>query len=122
MDRPIITLPVCLNSLIYKYERGSGVGWRRLLGKPAEAAKWNVAAATRKVAIDKYLWNAGKGMYFDYDYEKGEQSSYNYIATFYPLWAGAADATQIAGVERTPQAAGAAGRLRDERYELRRAV
>ncbi len=91
--------PVCLNSLLYKYERD--LAWMATtLGKPAEAAKWNVAAAARKVAIDKYLWNAGKGMYFDYDYETGEQSSYNYITTFYPLWAGAADATQIAGVER----------------------
>ncbi len=91
--------PVCLNSLLYKYERD--LAWMATtLGKSAEAAKWNAAAAARKVAIDKYLWSAGKGMYFDYDYEMGEQSSYNYITTFYPLWAGAADATQIAGVER----------------------
>jgi alpha,alpha-trehalase len=39
-------------------------------------------------------------MYFDYDFEKGEQSSYNYITTFYPLWAGVADAEQIAGVRK----------------------
>jgi alpha,alpha-trehalase len=39
-------------------------------------------------------------MYFDYDYEKGEQASYDYISTFYPLWAGAANAEQIAGVEK----------------------
>jgi alpha,alpha-trehalase len=70
------------------------------LGKPAEAAKWNAAADARKAAINKYLWNAGKGMYFDYDFEKGEQSSYNYITTFYPLWAGVADAAQTAAVEK----------------------
>ena len=39
-------------------------------------------------------------MYFDYDFEKGEQASYNYITTFYPLWAGASSAEQIAGVEK----------------------
>ncbi len=91
--------PVCLNSLLYKYERD--LAWMAAtLGKPTEAAKWNAAAEARKAAIDKYLWNAEKGMYFDWDYEKGEQSSYDYIATFYPLWAGVADATQTAAVEK----------------------
>jgi alpha,alpha-trehalase len=91
--------PICLNSLLYKYERD--LAWMATtLGKPAEAAKWNAAADARKAAINKYLWNAGKGMYFDYDFEKGEQSSYNYITTFYPLWAGVADAAQTAAVEK----------------------
>lgn len=31
-------------------------------------------------------------MYFDYDYIAGKQSTYDYLTTFYPLWAGAADA------------------------------
>jgi alpha,alpha-trehalase len=91
--------PVCLNSLLYKYERD--LAWMATtLGKPAEATKWNSEAEARKAAINKYLWNAEKGMYFDYDFEKGEQASYHYISTFYPLWAGAADAQQIAGVEK----------------------
>ncbi len=91
--------PVCLNSLLYKYERD--LAWMATrLGKPADAAKWNAAAEARKAAIDKYLWNAAKGTYFDYDYEKGEQSGYNYISALYPLWAGVAGAAQIAGVEK----------------------
>ena len=91
--------PICLNSLLYKYERD--LAWMATaLHKPEDAAKWNAAAEARKTAINKYLWNAGKGMYFDYDYEKGEQASYNYISTFYPLWAGVSDSTQIAGVEK----------------------
>jgi alpha,alpha-trehalase len=91
--------PVCLNSLLYKYERD--LAWMATqLHKPADATKWNAAADARKVAIDKYLWNPAKGMYFDYDFEKGEQAAYNYITTFYPLWAGAANAEQIAGVEK----------------------
>jgi alpha,alpha-trehalase len=91
--------PVCLNSLLYKYELD--LAWMATtLGKPAEAAKWKAEAEARKAAIDKYLWNAEKGMYFDYDYQKGEQSSYNYITTLYPLWAGVANAAQIAGVEK----------------------
>ena len=91
--------PVCLNSLLYKYELD--LAWMATtLGKPAEATKWTAEAAARKAAINKYLWNADKGMYFDYDYMKGEQASYHYISTFYPLWAGVADPTQIAGVEK----------------------
>jgi alpha,alpha-trehalase len=91
--------PVCLNSLLYKYELD--LAWMATtLGKPAEADRWKTEAEARKAAIDKYLWNAAKGMYFDYDFEKGEQSSYNYITTFYPLWAGVADAEQIAGVRK----------------------
>jgi alpha,alpha-trehalase len=92
--------PVCLNSLLYKYERD--LAWMATqLHKPAEAAKWNAEADARKAAIDKYLWNSAKGMYFDYDFQKGEQSTYNYITTFYPLWAGAANEEQIAGVEKS---------------------
>ncbi len=91
--------PVCLNSLLYKYERD--LAWMATtLGKPEDAAKWNGEAEARKAAINKYLWNAAKGMYFDYDFEKGEQASYNYITTFYPLWAGVASAEQIEGVEK----------------------
>ncbi len=91
--------PVCLNSLLYKYERD--LAWMATeLHKPAEAARWNAEADARRAAIDKYLWNPEKGMYFDYDFEKGEQSTYDYITTFYPLWAGAANEEQIAGVEK----------------------
>jgi alpha,alpha-trehalase len=92
--------PVCLNSLLYKYERD--LAWMAAeLHKPAEAARWNSAAEARRAAIDKYLWDPAKGMYFDYDFEKGERATYDYISTFYPLWAGAASAEQIVGVEKS---------------------
>jgi alpha,alpha-trehalase len=90
--------PVCLNSLLYKYERD--LAWMAdQLGKPNEAKKWNRLADQRRAAINKYLWNAQKGMYFDYDYMAGKQSTYAYITTFYPLWSGAADAQQAKAVE-----------------------
>jgi alpha,alpha-trehalase len=38
-------------------------------------------------------------MYFDYDFATGEQSSYNFLTTFYPLWAGAASVEQARRVE-----------------------
>ena len=89
---------VCLNSLLYKYE--TDLGWMAgLLKKPDEARRWSGQAAARKAAMNKYLWNAQKGMYFDYDFTAHTQSTYAYLTTFYPLWAGAADAAQTKAVE-----------------------
>jgi alpha,alpha-trehalase len=48
--------------------------------------------------MDKYLWNAAAGLYFDYDFVAGKASDYRYITTFYPLWAGAASQAQAAAV------------------------
>uniref|UniRef100_A0A7V4XT94 Trehalase n=1 Tax=Acidobacterium capsulatum TaxID=33075 RepID=A0A7V4XT94_9BACT len=89
--------PVGLNALLYKYERD--LAWMATqLGKPVEAAKWNAEAETRRAKTNRYLWNAQKKMYFDYNFETHRQSSYAFITTFYPLWAGAADKTQQQGV------------------------
>jgi alpha,alpha-trehalase len=91
--------PVCLNALLYKYERD--LGWMgQQAGKPGEAERWNAAAAARREAIDRWLWNPARGMYFDYDFVAGEQSTYAYLSTFYPLWAGAASAAQAQLVEK----------------------
>jgi alpha,alpha-trehalase len=90
--------PVCLNSLLYKYE--TNLAWMAAqLKKPAEAKRWSGHATARKAAMNKYLWNAQKGMYFDYDFTTGKQSTYAYLTTFYPLWVGAADAAQTKAAE-----------------------
>ena len=90
--------PVCLNSLLYKYE--TDLAWMAdQLGKPDEAKRWSAIAEARRAAIDRYLWNAKVGMYFDYDFVAGKQSSYRYVTTFYPLWAGVATAEQAHKVE-----------------------
>jgi alpha,alpha-trehalase len=91
--------PICLNSLLYKYERD--LAWMaEKLGKTDDVAKWNAQADARKAAINKYLWNASEGMYFDYDYMTQKQSTYRYLTTFYPLWAGLADEQQTKGLEK----------------------
>jgi alpha,alpha-trehalase len=90
--------PACLNSLLYKYELD--LAWMAAkLGKPEEAASWKQQAATRRANIDKYLWNAQRGLYFDYDTSKHAQTSYVYISTFYPLWAGVASPEQASRVQ-----------------------
>lgn len=89
--------PVGLNALLYKYELD--LAWMAdRLGKPAEAAQWKQAAAARRAAMDRYLWNAQRGLYFDYNYVTRSASDYRYITTFYPLWAGAASPAQAKAV------------------------
>ena len=55
-------------------------------------------AAERQANIQKYLWDAERGRFFDYDFEKKQRSTYDYITTFYPLWAGLATPEQARSV------------------------
>jgi alpha,alpha-trehalase len=91
--------PVGLNSLLYRYERDLH-DFALQLGKVAEADRWAQAAASRKAAMDKYLWRPELGMYMDFDFVAGKPASQPYLTTFYPLWAGAASRRQAAALER----------------------
>ena len=88
---------VCLNSLLYKYEKDMEA-MSQTLGKPQEAETWKRRAAERRERIQKYLWDAEDGLYFDYDVDHKERSTYIYISTFYPLWAGLATKEQAAAI------------------------
>jgi alpha,alpha-trehalase len=89
--------PVCLNSLLYKYEKDLEQ-MAQQLGLTEDAQKWAERAAERRDAIHKYLWDPGKRLFFDYDLRNGRRSEYHFASTFYPLWAGLATAEQAAGV------------------------
>ena len=89
--------PVCLNSLLYKYERDMA-HFATLLGRPAEATEWNRRAAVRREAINKYLWSPTQSMFYDYDFVTQKQSTYKYLTTFYPLWTGLATKQQAAAL------------------------
>ena len=89
--------PVCLNSLLYKYEKDMA-HFAVLLGRKADADAWEKRAAARREAVDKYLWNEQAGLYEDYNFSTGKPSTYNYISTFYPLWAGLASQQQARAV------------------------
>ena len=91
--------PVCLNSLLYKEEQDLAQ-MAQILGRDQESANWKLAAESRKAAVNKYLWNAQAGMFFDYDFMRGQPSSYYYATAFYPLWAGLATPEQAQAVER----------------------
>ncbi len=91
--------PVCLNSLLYKYELDLAT-MARAVGSPDQVKNWQARAAARKDAVNKYLWNAQKGFYFDYDYIDNKPSGYVFASAFYPLWAGLASPEQAAAVEK----------------------
>lgn len=89
--------PVCLNSLLYKYEQDMAY-FATILGRKHEAAEWTQHATARRAAIDKYLWDPDTGLYEDYNFVTAKRSSYHFLTTFYPLWAGAASPAQATAV------------------------
>jgi alpha,alpha-trehalase len=89
--------PVCLNSLLYKTEKDLQQ-MSESLGKAEESRKWARLADERKANVDKYLWNEKAGMFFDYNFAKQQQSTYDYVTVFYPLWAGLATPDQAKAV------------------------
>ncbi len=93
--------PVCLNSLLYRAESDLAELWQRLEGpKSRRASDWLRRAASRRRRIDALLWDARAGLYFDLDLRTGRLSTYETLATFYPLWAGAASQRQADAVAR----------------------
>jgi alpha,alpha-trehalase len=89
--------PDCLNSLLYKTAKDLEE-ISNILGKTADAKMWALKAASRKDEIDKYLWDAQRGMFFDYNFMTHSRSTYEYATTFYPLWAGLATPEQAKAI------------------------
>lgn len=102
-----------LNALLYKYETDIAHTIRAFFGDrlkvPAEfctkgqqpdhvetSATWDRRAKRRRYLINKYLWNEEKGMYFDYDTVKQQQSTYVSATTFWAMWAGVSTPRQAA--------------------------
>jgi alpha,alpha-trehalase len=89
--------PVCLNSLLYRYERDLE-HLALLLGNDRDAAHWDRRSQQRAAAIQRYLWRAKDGVFADFNFVHAKSSSYDFIASLYPLWAGFAtreEATQM---------------------------
>ncbi|RFU36178.1 hypothetical protein B7463_g177, partial [Scytalidium lignicola] len=102
-----------LNSLLYKYETDIARTIRNLFndrleipsefsvgalkaGEIQSSAMWDRRAKQRRLAMNKYLWNEDKGMFFDYDTVKKEQTVYESCTTFWAMWAGLATPKQAA--------------------------
>jgi alpha,alpha-trehalase len=89
--------PVCLNSLLYKMELDLAE-ISTLLGEKSQAQEWKRKAAQRRANIDKHLWDAKAGLFYDYNFQTRTRSSYDFATTFYPLWAGLATKEQAKAV------------------------
>jgi alpha,alpha-trehalase len=89
--------PVCLNSLLYLMEMQTAE-IAGLLDLPAEAQVWRRRAIARAERINRLLWDAQDGLYYDYNFERHRLRKYPFLTTFYPLWAGIATREQAARV------------------------
>jgi len=81
--------PVCLNSLLYRYERDLE-HLALLLGKPQDGLRWEHRAKARSGAMHRYMWRPKDGVFADYDFVHGKTSSYDYVTSLFPMWAGVA--------------------------------
>ncbi|KAK5081974.1 alpha,alpha-trehalase nth1 [Lithohypha guttulata] len=106
---------VDLNSLLYKYECDIANCIRthfrdhltmhpdfqteanRIDGYESSAV-WHRRARMRKARMDKYMWNAKAGMYFDYDTVNKKMTDYESATTFWAMWAGLASPKQAAAL------------------------
>ena len=93
-------VPVDLNSLLWAMERGIA---RRSgeAGDSAQAAAFEAAAARRKAAIDRYLWQPGERRYADWDLSTRRPTASVNAAMLHPLFVGLADRTQADAVADT---------------------
>ena len=91
--------PVCLDSLLYRYERDLS-HLAHLLADPKDALRWDRRAKARAAAMQRYLWRAKDGVFADFDYIHAKSSSYAYVTSLYPLWAGVATREQAAEMEK----------------------
>jgi alpha,alpha-trehalase len=89
--------PVCLNALLFRMEQDAAEIAEEL-GEPDAAWLWRARARARRAAIDRGLWDEAAGLYFDYDFRRGQRRDYPFATTFFPLWAGAASPEQAARV------------------------
>ncbi len=85
--------PVCLNSLLYKTEKDLEQ-MSKLLGHQDDAVTWSRRAAERKQRMNQYLWDQKRGLFMDFNFKTETKSTYDYITTYYPLWAGLATPEQ----------------------------
>lgn len=98
-ERGHLVAPVCLNALLYGYEKDMAEIYRRLDGdRSPDAARHERAAAARKERIDRLMWDAARGLYFDWDVEKKQRTDYETVASFYALFVGLASPEQARAI------------------------
>lgn len=95
--RTVEIVPVDLNSLMYQLERTLAAA-HRAAGDVPGAKHMESQAAARRQAMQRYSWNAERGVFGDYDWRVNDQTSHVTAATLFPLYFGIADSEQSARV------------------------
>ena len=91
--------PVCLNSLLYVMEKEMAE-ILEIVGRGAEAEIWRTRATKRAERVNRFMWDAEDGLYYDYNFAQARIRRYPFLTTFYPLWAGIANKDQAERVRR----------------------
>ena len=63
------------------------------------ARRWDRRADGRAAAMRRYLWQGNEGFFADYDFTRSKASTYAFITSLYPLWAGVATRQEANSME-----------------------
>jgi alpha,alpha-trehalase len=96
-------VPIDLNSLLYGLESAIRSGCERK-ADAACVSDFARRAEARRKAIDRYLWDSTRGVYFDYRWTKQAPVARISAATLYPLFVGVASTPQATGVAKAAAA------------------
>ncbi len=112
-------VPVDLNAQLYRYETDLAE-LSRVLGRPDDSDRWEGRASGRRELIDRWLWDDGSGIYRDLDLDtrRFTEGVPLTLASYAPLWAGAASEAQAhRTVEHLPRFEAAHGVAAGETWE-----
>jgi alpha,alpha-trehalase len=90
-------IPVDLNSLLFGLEQAIGAGCARV-HDAACVTEFAHRAQARRMAVNRYLWDAAGGVFHDYRWVKQEQVPRLSAATLYPLFVALASRPQAQAV------------------------
>ncbi len=108
-DRCADFATVDLNSLLYKIELDIARTIEREFADSLElddggierSKGWYRRAERRKELMNRFLWDAERGLFLDYDLANGRRKITTSAVAFYPLWSGLATPEQAESIVRT---------------------
>jgi len=89
-----------LNCLLYDLEMAIAETYGRMKSLTLQK-KFQKKADKRRAAIERYFWHEEDGFYYDYDFDRGQQTGRATLAATLPLWSGVASDGQARRVAET---------------------
>jgi alpha,alpha-trehalase len=100
--RALDYLPVDLNALLYKYETDFA-RVATIAGDDIGSRSWAKAARQRKKVMNQLMWDARRGLFYDFDYQQGKRGPISSLAAYTALWSGLATKKQAKAMVRVLQ-------------------